>query len=318
MLRKCKHRPCGKTYGASIVPVGKPLVQVSSRDDTCTKGFSTGTIIALSISIFIVKKPSFHSVVLAISQCNRWLGQMPPVHINLTRSRVRCIASLGPYVDLHSSSISVGIFSLFSLFTSFPCHTYGLLHYTSGIVPWHVVELLSLRGLTVLLNIENSFPSKPPEFETLRDYLNQTLFLSAALAFHPSDIEERYGGNQTPFCSFRFLLNHLQWFIMEDNDPPKLQCFIDLWARLWRGNSSSMCSGFGQQETHVIFQVSDPVLVFFMGSGFRQPEPIGAAASVSLSVLLIQKVDEDSWITFSDVFIIRVEKEGSVVNQGGV
>ncbi|GJY58559.1 hypothetical protein Tco_0458451 [Tanacetum coccineum] len=66
-----------------------------------------------------------------------------------------------------------------------------------------------------------------------------------------------------------------------------------------------MCSGFGPARDTCSFPESDLVWSSFMGQGLVQPEPHvfsqGAAVSVSLYVRSESDVDEDSWITFSDV-----------------
>ncbi|GKB51650.1 hypothetical protein Tco_0902403 [Tanacetum coccineum] len=61
-----------------------------------------------------------------------------------------------------------------------------------------------------------------------------------------------------------------------------------------------MCSGLGPARDTCNFPESDPVWSYFMGSG-SGPAKASLAASVSLLVHSESDVDEDSWITFSDV-----------------
>ncbi|GJR84824.1 hypothetical protein Tco_0155609 [Tanacetum coccineum] len=76
-------------------------------------------------------------------------------------------------------------------------------------------------------------------------------------------------------------------------------CFHEPLGRLWRGIHHPCAQGLVQEETHVISQSLDQSgLLSGLGSG---PARATSAVSVSLSIRSESDVEEDSWITFSDV-----------------
>ncbi|GJS54461.1 hypothetical protein Tco_1467738 [Tanacetum coccineum] len=84
-----------------------------------------------------------------------------------------------------------------------------------------------------------------------------------------------------------------------------LQVFMNLWVGYSEGNSLQ-CLGFGPAEDTCTFPESDtvgmltPDVTVDESTSPRSLSPLGAAASISLSVHSESDVDEDSWITFSD------------------